>query len=181
MELAQHFDRARTEVLRHRDGLTMAQKIAFALGMAVITGILAQIKVYLPFTPIPLTLQTFAVLLSGIILGRWWGGVSMAIYAIGGIFGIPWFAGAATGFGATFGYLVGFIMASLAIGYFVDTYAWTRRFSGMLLIIGVISMALIYVPGTIWLGMWLALAGKGVALPALLGMGVAPFIIGDII
>ena len=181
MEIAQRFNHTRNEFFRRRAELTVLQKVTIALAMAVLTGILAQVKVYLPFTPIPITLQTFAVLLSGVVLGRWWGGASMAVYAIGGIVGIPWFAGAASGFGATFGYLVGFVLASLAVGYFVDMYSWARRFGGMLLVMCVVSLALIYIPGVIWLGMWLAFSGNAVSPSTLFGMGLAPFIIGDVV
>jgi len=76
--------------------------------MACLTGILAQARIYLPWTPVPITGQTIAVILAGILLGKCWGSISMAIYGIMGIAGIPWLSGATSGWGPTSGYLLGF-------------------------------------------------------------------------
>jgi len=88
--------------------------------MACVTGLLAQIKISLPWTPVPITGQTFAVLLTGVLLGRWWGGISQVIYVVMGVVGIPWFAGLSGGYSALIGpsggYIIGFILAALFLG-----------------------------------------------------------------
>ncbi len=181
MELTASFDRVKTDVFRRRVALSIPAKIVLALSFAALTGLLAQARIYLPFTPIPITLQTFAVLLAGVTLGRWWGGASMAAYGGLGILGVPWFANAASGFGATFGYLVGFVLAATFIGYVTDKYVRVRGFSPMLGLMTAAGALLIYVPGAIWLALWLGMAGNTVTLGSVMAMGVAPFILGDII
>jgi biotin transport system substrate-specific component len=181
MELVSSFERIKTDVFRRRVALSVPAKIVLALSFAALTGLLAQVKVYLPFTPVPITLQTFAVLLAGVTLGRWWGGASMAAYGLLGILGVPWFANAASGFGATFGYLVGFVIAAMFIGNVVDRYPKARGFSSMFGLMAGAGAVLIYIPGAIWLALWLGMAGKTVTLASVVAMGVAPFIAGDII
>lgn len=181
MEFVASFERIKTDAFRRRVALSVPAKIVLALSFAALTGLLAQVKIYLPFTPIPITLQTFAVLLAGVTLGRWWGGASMAAYAGLGILGVPWFANATSGFGATFGYLVGFVLAAMLIGYMADKYIQARGFSPMFGLMAAAGAFLIYVPGAIWLALWLGMAGKTVTLASVVAMGVAPFIAGDII
>ena len=181
MEFVASFERIKTDVFRRRVALSVPAKIVLALSFAALTGLLAQVKIYLPFTPIPITLQTFAVLLAGVTLGRWWGGASMAAYAGLGILGVPWFANAASGFGATFGYLVGFVLAAMFIGHMTDKYIRVRDFSPMLGLMAAAGVFLIYVPGAVWLALWLGMAGKTVTLASVIAMGVAPFIAGDIV
>ena len=181
MELVARFDHVKTGVFRRRVALSVPAKIVLALSFAALTGLLAQVKIYLPFTPIPITLQTFAVLLAGVTLGRSWGGVSMAVYAVLGILGVPWFANAASGFGATFGYLVGFVLAATFIGYMTDKYVQARAFSTMFGLMAAAGTLLIYVPGAIWLALWLGMAGKAITLASVIAMGVAPFIAGDVV
>ncbi|XUW99464.1 MAG: biotin transporter BioY [Dehalogenimonas sp.] len=181
MELIARFDRVKTDVFRRRVALSVPSKIVLALSFAALTGLLAQVKIYLPFTPIPITLQTFAVLLAGVALGRWWGGISMAAYGGLGILGVPWLANGASGFGATFGYLVGFVLAAMFVGYMVDSFVRSRGFTPMFGILAATGLLLIYVPGAIWLAIWLGMAGKAVTLISVIAMGVAPFVAGDII
>jgi biotin transport system substrate-specific component len=139
----------------------------------------------LPWTPVPLTGQTLAVLLAGVALGQWWGGISMAIYAVLGMAGVPWFQGLNGGLsylaGPTGGYVIGFILAALFLGYFTDKYVKSRRFLSMLGLMLSASLILIYVPGLLQLGLWLNLVkGEPVTLSGLLMMGAVPFIAGDI-
>jgi len=99
---------------RWRYELSLLQKVALALGMAGLTGLLAQARAYLPGTPVPITGQTLAVLLAGVMLGKWWGGLSQAIYAGLGVAGLPWFAGWSGGIshlaGPTGGYIIWVIL-----------------------------------------------------------------------
>ena len=154
--------------------------------MAALIGVLAQVRFYLPWSPIPITGQTFAVLLVGVLLGRWWGGVSLVIYAGLGAVGLPWFAGLSGGLaylaGPTGGYIIGFILATLFVGYFTDKYVRSRSFVSMFAIMLVANFVLIYIPGLVQLHFWLSLVkGEAVSLYPLLMMGAIPFIAGDVI
>jgi biotin transport system substrate-specific component len=181
MELLARAERFKYDVIRRRLALSIPAKIVLALSFAALTGLLAQVKFYLPFTPVPVTLQTFAVLLAGVTLGRWLGGASMAAYAGLGIAGVPWFAGAASGFGATFGYLTGFVLAAMFIGHMTDKYIRVRAFSSMFGLMAAASVLLIYVPGAVWLALWLGMAGQTVTFASVMAMGVLPFIAGDVV
>ncbi len=182
MAVAARIDQAKYGVFRWRYELSIPKKLVLALGIAVLTGLVAQVRFYLPWTIVPLTGQTFAVLLAGVLLGRRWGGASMAIFAGLGFMGVPWFSGWASGFGATGGYIIGFILAALFLGHFTDKYIRSRSFVSMLGLMLFANFTLIYIPGLIWLGLWLKMvAGAPAAsLAALLGMGLLPFIAGDI-
>ncbi len=181
MDIAARINGAKYDVFRWRYELSVPKKIALVLGMAAITGLLAQVRIVLPWSPVPVTGQTFAALLAGVLLGGWWGGASLAAYAGLGAAGVPWFAGWASGFGATGGYIIGFILAALFMGYFTDRYIRARSFVSMLVLMLFASLILVYVPGLLWLGLWLNLAqGEPVTIAALLGMGALPFIAGDI-
>ena len=187
----------RYNAFRWRFELGLAQKIALALGMACLTGLLAQVRVYIPWSPVPITGQTFAALLAGVLLGRWWGGASLALYVGIGIAGVPWFAGWNGGIayfvGPTMGYMIGFILAALFVGYFTDSFVNSRRFFPMLGLMFFANFVFIYGLGLLWLNTfsyeaWLA--GKtalgfgpyeGRGLLPLLMAGMIPFIIGDII
>jgi len=129
--------------------------------------------------------QTFAVLLAGVLLGRWWGGISLAIYAGLGAAGVPWFQGWGSGLthlaGPTGGYIIGFILAALFLGYFTDKYIRSRSFFSMLALMLFANFVLIYVPGLLQLGLWVNLVkGEPVSFTTLLGMGAVPFIAGDV-
>ncbi len=150
--------------------------------MAALTGLLAQARIPLPWTPIPITGQTFAVLLAGVLLGRRWGGIGMAIFAGLGFAGLPWFSGWESGLGATGGYILGFIPAALFLGYFTDKYIRSRSLFSMLGLMLFANFILIYVPGVLWLWLWLkVVAGTSPTFIALMGMAVIPYIAGDII
>jgi biotin transport system substrate-specific component len=182
MEIAARIDRTKYDVFRWRYELAIPKKLALALGMAALTGLLAQARIPLPWTPIPITGQTFAVLLAGVLLGRRWGGISMAIFAGLGFAGLPWFSGWESGLGATGGYIIGFIPAALFLGYFTDRYIRSRSFFSMLGLMLFANFILIYVPGLLWLWLWLkVVAGTSPTFIALMGMAVIPYIAGDII
>ena len=168
-----------------------------AVGMAGVVGLLAQVRFYLPWTPVPITGQTFGVLLAGVLLGRWWGGASLALYAGIGAVGLPWFAGWSGGMsvltGASGGYLLGFIFAALFLGHFTDKYVRSRSFFSMLGLMLFANFFLIHVPGLLWLNhfpyeAWLGASPvlglgpyAGRNLLALLMVGTIPFIVGDIV
>jgi len=185
MQIAATIDRTRYEVFRWRYELSIPRKLALAIGIAGLTGLLAQARIPLPWSPVPVTGQTFAVLLAAILLGRWWGGISLAIYAGLGAAGLPWFSGWSGGVGylagPTGGYIIGFILAALFLGHFTDTYVRSRSFLSMLALMLFANFVLIYVPGLLLLGLWLKSVGGGsVTFTTLLSMGAIPFIPGDI-
>ncbi len=182
MDIAVRIDQTKYNFFRWRYELSIPKKLALSLGVAVLVGLLAQARIPLPGTLVPITGQTFAVLLAGVLMGRLWGGVSMAIYGGLGFAGVPWFSGWASGLGATGGYIIGFILAAMFLGYFTDKFIRSRSFLSMLVLMLFANFVLIYVPGLIWLGLWLKMVnGTSVTFIALLGMGAVPFIIGDVI
>ena len=169
-----------------RYNLATTQKIALAFGMAALTGLMAQIRIPLPLTPVPITGQTFAVLLAGILLGRNWGGISMAIYATLGAIGLPWFAGFGGGlailFGPTGGYILGFILAALFIGYISDRFIKSRNFIPMLLLMLFANFILIHGTGLIQLSIWLNFVkDSSPTFYEILAMGTLPFVAGGLI
>ena len=173
------------DVFRWRYELSIPKKLALAIGIACLTGLAAQVRILLPWSPVPVTGQTFAVLLAGVLLGRWWGGISLAIYGGLGIAGVPCFAGWGSGLGylagPTGGYIIGFILAALFLGHFTDKYLRSRRFLSMLGLMLFANFILIYVPGILQLGLWVNLIkGEPATFTSLLMMGAVPFIAGDI-
>ena len=185
MQIVAAINRTKYELFRWRCELSVPKKLALAIGIAGLTGLLAQARIPLPWSPVPVTGQTFAVLFAGVLLGRWWGGISLALYAGLGAAGLPWFSGWSGGIGylagPTGGYIIGFILAALFIGYFTDTYVRSRSFLSMLALMLFANFVLIYVPGLLQLGLWLKSVGGGqVTFATLLKMGFIPFIPGDV-
>lgn len=154
---------------------TWVMQAVLVVGAAAIVGISAQIIIPLPFTPVPLTLQTFAVLLAGGVLGSTRGALAMIVYLVVGSLGVPWFADGGSGFGgATFGYIVGFIVAAFIVGKLAETGA-TRtaiRTAGLM----VVGNLVIYAIGVSWLALAI-----GVSFGEALALGALPFILGDAI
>lgn len=147
------------------------------LVFVILTSLGAFVRIPLPFTPVPITFQTFFVLLSGAFLGSNLGLTTQLSYIILGILGLPIFAGAASGplylFGPTGGYLVGFILASLLVGKFIK-YGKDNLFS----IFAILCIAdfILLGCGTIWLKFLF-----GYPFRRLLFMGFIPFIPGDLL
>lgn len=146
---------------------------------ALFVGLAAQVVVPLPFTPVPVTGQTFAVLLTAAALGMWRAIASMSLYAVAGLAGVPWFAGGSAAFSAgvltvSFGYVVGFIAAAGLVGYLAQRGA-TRtalRTAGLM----VLGNIVIYAVGVVWLAVAIS-----VPLSTAVELGLTPFLIGDAI
>lgn len=170
------------DFFKWRSETSFVYKLIMCCTFACFTGLMAQVRFYLPFTPVPLTGQTFAVLLSGVILGKYYGGLSQGIYAGLGFAGVPWFAGWTGGlgvlFGPTAGYIIGFILAALFIGWVVDSKIRTRSFLGIIGLMLFADVGLILIPGTLWLYGWSNLFYPVNMSEAML-MGFIPFIAGD--
>ncbi|MDN5726869.1 MAG: biotin transporter BioY [Propionibacteriales bacterium] len=152
----------------------LVRNIALVLGGSALVGLSAQVVIPLPFTPVPLTLQTFAVLLTVSALGSIRGLLSMAVYLLAGLVGVPWFSGGSSGYGgASFGYIVGFLVAALIVGGLAERYGADRKVAPALglMVLGNLG---IYAVGMPWL-----MVSTGMDLPTALGAGVLPFLAGD--
>jgi len=144
---------------------------------SLLVAVLAQVEIPLPFTPVPITGQTFGVLLIGAALGSKRGAASLTLYLVEGGLGLPFFAGGASGFGiltgATAGYLVGFIVAAFVVGLLAER--GLERSVRTSIIPFLVGTVIIYAFGVAWLAVVLGSLGK--ALTA----GLLPFVIGDAI
>jgi biotin transport system substrate-specific component len=98
--------------------------MVFAALFASLTGAVAWFNIPLPFTPVPITLQTLMVLLSGAMLGSYYGGLAMIIYLLLGAIGLPVFAGGSSGIGVllgpTGGYLLSYPIAAFVVGKMIE-------------------------------------------------------------
>jgi biotin transport system substrate-specific component len=142
---------------------------------AALTGLCAQLSIHTPLSPVPFTLQTFAVLLTGATLGSRRGVLSMLVYLVAGGLGLPWFAHGSAGWGGpTFGYVAGFVLAAAVVGWLSERRADRRLLSTAAQF--VIGSVLVYLVGASWLAADLHLsAGQAFAL------GVRPFLVTDAI
>ncbi|MCL5974002.1 MAG: biotin transporter BioY [Ferrimicrobium sp.] len=145
---------------------------------ALAIGVFAQITIPLSFTPVPITGQTFAVLLGGAALGMRRAAIGSLLYLGLGLVGIPWFAGTAGGLqvatSPSFGYLVGFVAAAAVVGYLAEV--GMDRKVGRTAIMMVVGNLVIYGFGLVFLMLDLHIGlTKGLAL------GVTPFLLGDLI
>ncbi|ASI98691.1 biotin transporter BioY [Thermococcus celer] len=151
-----------------------ARDVAFAGLFAALTAVGAQISI--PIGPVPVTLQVFFVLLSGLLLGARLGFLSQLAYVLTGALGIPVFAnfhgGLAAIYGPTGGYILAFPLAALLAGYLSERY---RSLTGMA-IGSLVGIAVVYLLGWLRLGLFLG----GDFHKAFL-LGVAPFVPVDLV
>lgn len=151
----------------------LVRDLVLVAGAAAFVGLLAQVTLHLPFTPVPITGQTLGVLLAGTALGWRRGAAAMALYAVAGVAGVPWFAGHTSGYvGASFGYVVGFLLCAAACGWLAERGADRSLLKSVpAMVAGEIVM---YAVGVTWLAVTLHVgAGKAIAL------GLTPFLAGD--
>ena len=150
--------------------------IILIITSALFVAALAQVKTPLSFTPVPITGQTFAILIVGAALGSKRGTASLALYAAMGAFGLPFFAGGASGLaymsGPTLGYLVGFVAATYVVGLLAER--GLERSVRTSLVPFLAGTMIIYLFGAGWLAI---LFGGEKAL----ALGVLPFLVGDVI
>ena len=150
--------------------------IAIIMGTSWIIAISAQITIYLPFSPVPITAQTLAVLLAGLYLGKNLGAASIAAYLAQGAVGLPFFAsgksGLATLFGPTGGYLFGFLAAVYIVGMLSELRYQRSLFQASSTII--VGNVIIYIFGLVWLAQF-------VGESQVLQLGLYPFLIGDLL
>lgn len=161
-------------------------KLTLSLGMAAATGIAAQARVYLPWTPVPVTGQTLAVLIAGIVLGARWGSLSQIIYIVLGTAGMPWFSGFGSGaaflLGPTGGYIAGFVPAAFLTGYFSEKHPGSRYFIPMLFIMLAANFLIIHLFGLMHFAAWTEITGAPFhGFRTLISASLLPFIPGDIV
>ena len=148
------------------------------VGLTAVTALSAQVSIPLPFTPVPLTLQTFAVLAGAAALGAERAVLAQVLYLVLAVAGAPVLAGGASGgatvVGATGGYLIGFVVASYVVGKIAERGA-TRKISATVLAY-VAGSAVIYTLGALWLAY-----STGNSISWAIANGVVPFLVGDAI
>ena len=152
--------------------------VALIVAGALLIYLTAQVWIPIPGNPVPVTLQTFGVLVVGGALGLKRGGTATLLYVALGVVGLPFFAEGKGGLnviiGTTGGYLVGFILAASLVGRLAEL-GWDRRLGGALgaTALGSLVIYLVAVP-------WLALV-LGISLGEAFQLGVVPFLLGDIV
>jgi len=152
----------------------VAREFVLVLGGSLLIALAAQLQIVLPFSPVPVTGQTFAVLLLAALYGSKRGPATVITYITLGVLGLPVFAGGAAGMtrllGPTAGYLIGFVVAAFVVGWLSergwDRKPWTTAVSM------VFGNIVIYIVGITWLS-------RFIGWEAVLGAGVLPFIAGD--
>ena len=151
------------------------RNIVLAVAGSLVVAVAAQVSV--PMQPVPLTLQTLAVLAIGAAYGARLGAATLALYVLEGAVGLPVFAemksGLATIMGPTGGYLLGFILAATLVGWLAER-GFDRSVPKMLIAM-LAGAAVLYVPGLIWLNGFVGSVEKTLAL------GFLPFLLGDLI
>lgn len=153
----------------------LVRNVALVMGGTLFVALSALVQIPLPFTPVPLSLQTFAVLLVGAGLGSRRGAAAMALYLLAGMAGVPWFAAHQSGWAfASFGYVVGFVAAGWLAGRLAEAGAdrTVVKNTGLL----VLGNVVIYAFGVTGL-----IAATGLDLGNALAKGVVPFLIGDVV
>jgi len=150
---------------------------ALVVGFSLLTALAAQVVIPLPWTPVPITGQTFAVLLTGALLGSRLGALAMILYLIEGVSGLPFFYAGGSGaqhllFSPTSGYLLSYPVAAFVVGLLAER-GWDRRFLSAAAAMTLGSLVIL-------LGGWAWLA-RFVNPAAAFQAGVAPFLIGDVI
>jgi biotin transport system substrate-specific component len=153
-----------------------AKDIAIVISASWLLAISAQFTFNLPFSPVPVTGQTLAVLLIGSLLGKNRGAAAVGLYLIQGAAGLPVFAGGKSGFitlvGPTGGYLIGFIAAAYIVGILAELrYDKSPSYIAFSMFVGNL---VIYSFGLFWI---VQFVGESSALQ----MGLFPFLVGDFV
>ncbi len=158
---------------------TRVTPVVLVISAAALTALAAQWEIHLPFTPVPITGQTFAVLLTGAALGMTLGAAGQLVYVAAGALGLPIYAGGAAGWDAaqaagTSGYLIGFIVAAGVVGFMAERRQ-DRTFPTMFTAF-VLGSFIIYFFGVIGL-----MITFDMTVSEAIVAGVVPFVVGDLI
>lgn len=155
----------------------LMRTVALVLGFSLLIALSAQVVIPLPFTPVPVTGQTFAVLLAGALLGSRLGALTLIVYLMEGAAGLPFFRGGAGGAGhfagATAGYLLAFPLAAYVTGLLAER-GWDRKFFSAAAAMALGSFVILFC-GWAWLALFFRAPSEAFAL------GVAPFLLGDVV
>lgn len=147
--------------------------VALVVAGAGLTGAAAQVSIHTHWSPVPFTLQTLTVLLTGAALGSARGLASMLLYLLAGVAGVPWFAGHAAGWGGpSFGYLIGFVAAAAVVGALAERRVDRRVLTAIPLML--IGNVVIYAFGAVWLAHDLHVGASQA-----FHLGVRPFMASD--
>lgn len=153
--------------------LALIKDFILVLSFTTLTAVSAKLKIEIG--PIPITMQTFSVLLSGALLGSKRAFFSQLIYLLFGLLGIPWFSrggGIQYVLSPTFGYIIGFTFASFSVGWLFERGFGKRVKTAILAML--IGNLILYLPGLFWLE-------KFVGWKKVLPLGFYPFILGDLL
>jgi biotin transport system substrate-specific component len=176
--LVSTYARAETLVGAAVAPLNWARTVALVVGFSLLVALAAQAVIPLPFTPVPVTGQTFAVLLAGALLGSRLGPAAVALYLFEGAIGLPFFKGGAAGahylfLAPTAGYLFAFPLAAFVTGRLAER-GWDR---GVPTAAAAMALGSLVILAGGWA--WLALSTGSPA--GAFRLGVAPFLVGDLI
>ena len=148
--------------------------VALVLTGSLLIALTAQIAIPLPFTPVPITGQLFGVLIIPALLGSRRGVLAVAAYLAEGLAGLPFFAAGVAGpailMGTTGGYLIGFLVTAMVVGY-LSEQGWDRKVGSTFLMMA-FAVLIDYALGAIWLSHF-------VPSSMILDLGVLPFVVGD--
>lgn len=171
---------------------TLVRHAILVVAASLFIAASAQLRINLPFSPVPITGQTFAWLLMPALLGPRLGVAAALLYLVEGAVGLPFFAGGKSGWqaismfqaaGSTSGYLIGSVLAAAVVGRLAER-GWDRRPLGMAAAMVIGNLA-IYIPGVLMLWMWAnghtaLLKMDTVPFSWAITAGLLPFIAGDI-
>jgi len=159
-----------------RAGAAVLYDVALIAGFSLVIGLSAQLAIPLPFTPVPITLQTLVVLVAGFLLGSWRGALAVVAYLGEGLAGLPLFSAGSGGLahllGPTGGYILGFLLAAFVVGWLAERALAALPVALRPPVAFLAGTAVIYLCGAAWLGAYVG-AGKAISL------GVLPFLVGD--
>lgn len=154
------------------------KRAALVVAFSLFVALSAQVVIPLPFTPVPVTGQTFAVLLTGALLGSRLGALAMFAYLVEGLGGLPFFKGGAGGpqyllLSPTTGYLLSYPLAAFVTGLLAER-GWDRRLAWAAAAMA-LGSAVILLCGWAWMALFFGGAAQAFRL------GVLPFLVGDVI
>ncbi|MDO5089348.1 MAG: biotin transporter BioY [Leptotrichiaceae bacterium] len=151
------------------------KNIFLVIGGVFFIALMSQVKIPLPFTVVPITGQTFAVMLIGLTYGKKLGVSTLLSYITAGTVGLPVFTGFSSGFPFTSpsgGFIIGFLFAAYICGYFADK-GWTKSYTKLILVL-LLAHSVLYLFGLVQLSLFFP--NKNIFI-----IGLIPFIPGDII
>ena len=163
---------------------TLLRDVLLVVGFSAVIALSARIAVFLPFTPVPITAQTLAVLLTGAALGSKRGALALLAYIAEGLAGLPVFSAGRSGLpillGPSGGYIWGFLIAAFVVGYLAER-GWDRKVwtTALAMLIGTVIIYLVGVPQLAFV--LSPTSGAALGFDKALTLGVLPFLPGDAI